>query len=173
MSKATLTAIQPPHTTNIFSGIKTIEWRTFAMPEGKHYVYETKRKGGSGMVIGTMHISRNYYFYDVDQIPEWLIREGCVSREFLLEYSKGKILYANVIYDAKKFDTPKPYTDYKRYIEYKYKKKGWVTYKYPKDRYEYKIENGKLKPIRIPADTIRMPPQSYLYIKDPEERSEE
>ena len=106
--KATLTAIQPPHTTNIFDGIKKIEWRTFKMPPGLHYVYETKRNKGSGMVIGTMQIIHSTCYDRVNDIPEFLIEAGCVSRSFLRDYAKGKKLYANVIQDAKRLEQPKP-----------------------------------------------------------------
>lgn len=170
MNKATLTAIQPPHTTNIFSGQKTVEWRTFAMPEGKHYVYETKRKDGSGMVIGTMQISRNYYFYDVKQIPEWLIRQGCVSREFLKEYAKGKILYANMIYDAKLLDSPKPYTDFKKYVDYDKpikKRNGRIAFEKP-HYFGYGVKTKN-----VPRTAIKAPPQSYIYIEDPEKERRE
>ena len=43
MSKAVMISINPPHTDNIFSGAKTLEWRKKPLPIGKHYVYETKK----------------------------------------------------------------------------------------------------------------------------------
>lgn len=115
--KATMTSINPPHTTNIFEGRKIVEWRTFALPEGLHYIYETKRCFGLGMVIGTLEISRNYTFNTVDEIPDYLIDAGCVPRDFLRAYAKGRRLFANVIYDAKRFENPQPLDSYFKYNE--------------------------------------------------------
>ena len=134
--KATMTAINPPHTTNIFAGKKIVEWRTFALPDGEHYVYETKKNKGSGMVIGTFDKTRHYTFNTVDEIPEYLIEAGCVPRDFLEAYAKGRKLFANVIFNAKLFDTPKPYTDYKKFTL-----------------------------AEFVSSKIKMPPQSYLYIE--------
>ena len=105
--KVTLTSMNPPHTTNVFEGRKTIEWRTFPMPQGLHYVYETKRCFGQGLVIGSIEISRWDSFYDVDEIPNYMIIAGCVPRDFLKAYAKGRKLYANIISDRKLFDAPK------------------------------------------------------------------
>ena len=155
--KATLTSMNPPHTTNIFEGRKIIEWRTFKMPEGLHYVYETLKGGGKGMVIGTMEISRSYSFNSVDEIPEYLIGAGCVSREFLEAYSKGKKLFANCIFNAKLLEAPKPYTDFKKFVDKnkRTRKRNVKPYFTP----AYCILKHK------PIDEIRMPPQSYMYIE--------
>ena len=59
--KITITSIQPPHTANIFSGKKTVEWRTKPLPIGEHHVYETKKNNGAGMITGKMQIIRNYF----------------------------------------------------------------------------------------------------------------
>ena len=107
--KATLTSINPPHTNNIFAGIKIIEWRTFALPDGLHFVYETKKCFGLGKVIGTFEKIRHYTFNSVDEIPDYVIEAGCVPREFLEAYAKGRKLFANVIFNARRFEIPKAY----------------------------------------------------------------
>ena len=115
--KATMTSINPPHSSNIFEGRKIVEWRTFALPEGLHFIYETKRGFGLGMVIGTLEISRSYTFNSVDEIPDYMIDAGCVPREFLKAYSKGKKLYANIIYNAQRFVNPQPLDFYFKHNE--------------------------------------------------------
>lgn len=113
--KATLTSINPPHTDDIFENKKTIEWRTYPLPKGLHYIYETKRCFGLGLVIGTLNITKHYTFNSVDEIPDYLIETGCVPREFLEAYAKGRKLFANVITEAKKLYCPKYiycYTNY-------------------------------------------------------------
>ena len=77
------------------------------MPEGLHYVYETKRCFGQGLVIGSIEIARSYSFNSVDEIPDYCIIAGCVPREFLKAYAKGRKLYANIISYIIPFDTPK------------------------------------------------------------------
>lgn len=164
--KATLTSMNPPHTTNVFEGKKIIEWRTFALPDGLHFVYETKKCFGLGKVIGTFEKIRHYTFNSVDEIPDYVIEAGCVPREFLEAYAKGRKLFANVIFNAKQFEVPKPYTDFKKHVVYKHKKgPGFLMRKYPRDRYDITFTNGKRTITRIPADTIRMPPQNYMYIE--------
>ena len=39
---------------------------------------------------------------------DYYIIAGCVPREFLKAYSKGKKLFANIIYDAQRFVNPQP-----------------------------------------------------------------
>ena len=114
--KATLTTMNPPHTTNVFEGRKIIEWRTFEMPKGLHYVYETKHCFGQGKVIGTMEISRSYSFNSVDEIPDYLIEAGCVPREFLEAYMKNKRkLFANVIISSELLKEPRGIERFKNY----------------------------------------------------------
>ena len=111
--KITITSIQPPNTDRIFEGNKIIEWRKKPLPLGIHDIYETKRNGGCGLVIGRAEIIRNYFFNSIEEIPDYLIQEGCVSREYLKTYSGQGPLFANVIFDAKRFDMPRHITYYK------------------------------------------------------------
>lgn len=110
--KAVLISIQPPHTTNIFDGTKGIEWRTKPMPTGKHYVYETKNGGGVGKVIGECSVWRIRRYEKVSLIPEGYIDLGCVPKEFLEAYSKGRPLYAHFIVSPKRYEKPKELSEF-------------------------------------------------------------
>ena len=146
--KETLISIQKPHTDNIFSGIKKVEWRTFSLPPGRHHVYETKRGGGLGMVIGTFRTNTYYCFSDVSDIPEWLIRDGCVSREFLKRYARGRSLFANMIYDVKRFELPK---ETKSYLKYSAAVGCEIASEFNCSRHEYQCY-------------VTSPPQCYTYV---------
>lgn len=116
--KSALISVNKPHTDNIFaadeSEKKTVEWRTKPLPKGKHYVYETKNKGGCGKVIGEMRVLGWRKFGSVDDIPDDMIHKGKVTREFIKAYAKGRPIYANVLYDAKRYDTPKELGEFKK-----------------------------------------------------------
>ena len=105
--KAVLISINKPHTDNIFSGIKGVEWCKKPLPEGLYYVYETKNKGGCGKVIGEMYIVGAWSVYSTYPLEDWLVNTGCVDPIALKKYAKNGIVYANVINDAKRYDEPK------------------------------------------------------------------
>ena len=146
--KETLISIQKPHTDNIFAGIKKYEWRTYSLPAGRHHVYETKRGGGLGKVIGTFRTNTYYHFADVNSIPDWLIREGCVPREWLRRYAKGRTLFANLIYDVERFELPK---DTKSYLKYSAAIGCEIASEFNCSRHEYQCY-------------VTSPPQTYTYI---------
>ena len=152
--KETMTSIQKPHTDNIFAGIKKVEWRTYSLPPGRHHVYETKKNGGLGMVIGTFKTNTYYHFSDVSYIPDWLIRDGCVPREWLKRYARGRSLFANLIYDVERFEHPKCICDYNGYT-----------------RHQKCIKCGYWKNVPSPCfncltnSIIIKPPQSFMYIE--------
>ena len=150
--KYVLTSIQPPHTTNIFDEIKSIEWRTRPMPTGKHYVYETKNGGGVGKVIGECSIWRVKRYENVSLIPEGHIDAGCVPYEFLDEYSKGKPLYAHFIVNTKRYDKPRPVTDFvvRECLWHNIRKNGCV------DASKEQCLDCRLK----------RPPQSWCYVEE-------
>ena len=110
--KAVMLSVQPPHTTNIFNGTKSIEWRTKPIPPGKQYLYETKNGGGVGKVVGECSIWRIHRYENVSLIPEGHIDAGCVPYEFLAKYSKGKPLYAHFIVNANRYDKPKALSEF-------------------------------------------------------------
>ena len=107
MSKAVLISINKPHTDNIFSGDKNLEWRKKPLPEGLCYVYETKNKGGCGMVIGEMRIVGSVAVDTNRPLPVGLVNAGCVHPVALKEYANNGTVYANLIEDAKRYETPK------------------------------------------------------------------
>lgn len=104
---AILVSINPPHTNNIFDNIKSIEWRTKRIPPGKCFCYETKKCFGLGKIIGEFEIRRVEKYENVSTIPEVYIELGCVPREFLKAYSKGRSLYAHFIAEPKRYKEPK------------------------------------------------------------------
>lgn len=106
---AIMISINKPHTDNIFAGRKTNEWRTKPLPIGKAYVYETKRVGGCGKVIGEMEIVKTYRFHTSELIwQDTLIKQGCTPYNFVANYVKGKeYISANIIVNAKRYNEPK------------------------------------------------------------------
>ena len=123
-------SIHKDYTDDIFLGIKQIEWRTVPLSPGKYFIYEPKKNGGHAAIVGSMYITKTYTFFNVDEIPGKIIRDGCVSKEFLRKYSKGKTLYANVIFNPSRFDKPKPLSDFISYSK-------CVPCKYPPQSYYY------------------------------------
>ena len=114
MSKAILLSVNPPHTTNIFLKKKRLEWRHGCLPQGKAYIYETKHGGGCGMVIGEVVFTGSAKFRNVEEIPPRVIKEGCVSADKLHKYvGEGMGLVANFIQHAKRYDEPKPLSEFR------------------------------------------------------------
>lgn len=108
-----LISINKPHTDNIFSGKKRIEWRKRPLPKTTHYCYETKNKGGIGKVRGQFKVVDNIKFNPLGDTyrPQWL-EQGCVPIEDLIEYANGDVIYANVLEDVKEYDKPKEVRDF-------------------------------------------------------------
>ena len=109
---AGLISINKPHTDNIFSGDKRLEWRKSALPEDLYYVYETKNKGGCGMVIGEMRITGSKAVDTSGPLEVCLVNAGCVHPVTLKKYANNGTVYANFIQDAKRYDKPKQLTDF-------------------------------------------------------------
>lgn len=85
------------------------------MPFGKAFVYETKKNGGCGMVIGQIEVSGNHNYRRGDTVPDRYIRRGCVSAGDLKKYIGDKEdvrLTANFIGNAELFDEPRQLTDF-------------------------------------------------------------
>lgn len=155
MDSFVLISINPPHTNNIFDGLKSIEWRIEPLPTVKHFCYETKKCFGVGKVIGEFRIWRVVRFEKVDLIPECYIDSGCVPIEFLEAYAKGRPLYANFIKSPKRYDNPKELCEFK--------KKGfltedeWLAALYPNTHCHYEAWVRKFD--------ITRPPQSWCYVE--------
>lgn len=150
MSKAALTSINPPHTNNIFSELKGIEWRTKPMPTGKHYCYETKKCFGVGKVIGEFRIWRVVRYENISMIPEGYIDSGCVPVEFLEAYSKGRPIYANFIKSPVKYDKPKGLSEF--------------TYACPDNVKACKMCRHTIDGMK--CKSITRPPQSWCYVEE-------
>ena len=104
--KAVLISINKPHTDDIFSGEKSLEWRKKPLPVGRHYVYETKNKGGCGMVIGEMIISGSKAVDTSRPLEVCLVNAGRIHPATLKQYANNGIVYANFITEAKRYDEP-------------------------------------------------------------------
>lgn len=159
--RAVLTSVQPPNTNNIFDGFKGIEWRTRPMPLGKHYCYETKNGGGSGKVIGQFIITGIQRFSTVEAVPEILMALGCVSREELKQYQKGRMLYAHWIEEPLRYPAPIELYKFYRKCE-RMTCEGCEHLKYQRvnsAEYDYDCEFLGNK---IP---ITRPPQSWCYVE--------
>ena len=107
-----LISINKPHTDNIFSEDKGLEWRKKPLPAGLYYVYETKNKGGCGMVIGEMQIESYRSVNTSRPLPVWFVNAGCVHPAALKRYANNGTVYANFIKKAKRYDKPKPLGDF-------------------------------------------------------------
>lgn len=112
MKRAMLISINKPHTDNIFSYIKGLEWRKKPLPQGLYYVYETKNKGGCGMVIGEMRITGSLAVDTSGPMEVCLVNSGCVHPATLKKYANNGIVYANYIQDIRRYDVPKPLSAY-------------------------------------------------------------
>lgn len=110
-----LISINKPHTVKIFDErTKLVEWRKRPLPLGRYAVYESKRGGGCGKVIGEFKVCDCTEYLSVDTIPPVSITMGQVKEDFLNAYAKGKPLYANLLCAVKKYDKPKELGEFKR-----------------------------------------------------------
>ncbi len=165
-----LISINKPHTDNIFSGKKRIEWRKRPLPKTTHYCYETKNKGGIGKVRGQFDVVENIKFNPLGDTyrPQWL-EQGCVPIKELIEYANGDVIYANVLENIEEYDKPKELSEF--YTEgdcdcLNCKKCYWFDkgngYNCEDDcnlAYKAIAEHKSYKPI------IR-PPQSWCYVEE-------
>lgn len=118
-SVAGLISINKPHTDNIFIHLqKRIEWRKQPLPLGKYYVYETKRGGGCGKVIGEVRVVEHTRYsakskVDLKFIPPVVIELGCLGTDELYKYGSRKSLWANLLNGIKLYDKPKELGEFK------------------------------------------------------------
>lgn len=146
---AVLISINRPHTDNIFCGDKSVEWRKKPLPEGLYYVYETKNKGGCGMVIGEMQIVGSKAVDTSAPLVVGLINAGCVHPASLKRYANNGIVYANFIKDAKRYEEPRPLSDYLRCS-------------YPWDCGVCDYFDG----LAMGCEKPKRPPQSWCYVEE-------
>lgn len=159
--QSVLISIQPPNTCNIFDGFKDIEWRSRPLPMGKYYCYETKNGGGIGKVIGEFHIAHIKRFDDNSDIPEALIKLGCVSRKFLYKYCKGGPLYANFIIQRKKYDKPRELSEFYTKCDEGCPDCGfWKSVRVNADEFDMECSSNVYG-----YRPLRRPPQSWCYVE--------
>ena len=139
-----LISINKPHTDDIFTGIKSLEWRKKPLLEGVYYVYETKNKGGCGMVIGEMRITGSLAVDTSGPMEVCLVNSGCVHPATLKKYANNGVVYANFIQDIRRYDVPKPLSEFRSYNCSVYWEDG-----YP-----------------MPTHEIKRPPQSWCYVEE-------
>lgn len=116
--KAIILSVNPPHAGNLVDGLKTIEWRTKPLPECKAYIYETKKNGGSGLIIGEVVIGENAKCNTnrLDRVSDF-VKAGKVSSDYIREYAKAHntdVIYANMVWQEKRYEEPKKITEFKR-----------------------------------------------------------
>lgn len=141
---AGLISINKPHTENIFSGDKGLEWRKSPLPEDLYYVYETKNKGGCGMVIGEMRITGHKAVDTSSPLEVCLVNAGCVHPAALKKYANNGTVYANFIQNAKRYDKPKLLCEFRSY------------------NCSVQWENG----YPVPTHEIKRPPQSWCHVEE-------
>lgn len=158
--KKIMTSINPPFSQLILDGKKKIEWRTKPLPLGWSELYETKKKGGCGKVIGQFEVIQNIKFNLQGDTykPQWL-EKGCVPYEFLVKYANGKdYLYANVIDRVERYDKPKELSEFRKPCKFAYSSYEEGTC------YEDCIQ-GKLEDCGCFCLPITRPFQSWGYIE--------
>ena len=154
--KKTMTSINPPFSQLILDGKKKIEWRTKPLPLGWSELYETKKKGGCGKVIGQFEVVENIkvdLFELACNDEKGLIEKGCVDWGFLNDYAtlKRSYLYANVIDRVERYEKPKELFDFANYVKYQVGKERNCF-----------SDNCWICPNN--AIVIR-PPQSYMFVE--------
>lgn len=165
-----LYSINRPHTDNIKSGLKLWEIRkskpNIPVPFPA-FIYETKKKGGCGKVIGeficdeiitikpfTEHYAFGFFscLYDYD-IDDDRILETCLTQEDLKDYGKGKPLYGLHISKLKIYDKPKELSEFRKlgkvYHDIRENEKGYLTFL---DGY-------------IEGEPLTCPPQSWCKVE--------
>lgn len=164
-SRCVMFSINKPHTDNIKSGFKKSELRLKAPTVyGKYraFIYETKKNGGCGKVIGEF-IARNvtgYGHLDVG-VPMDLLHRACISNGELMKYTAGgkKTVTEIRIYNLLIYDKPKELGEFYRY--------GSLSY----DDWLYGIYNGKggsRSSYESYKNVFKLiyPPQSWCYVEE-------
>lgn len=152
--KSVLISVNKPHTDNIFSYIKGLEWRKKPLPEGLYYVYETKNKGGCGMVIGEMRITGSLAVDTSGPMEVCLVNSGCVHPVTLKKYANNGIVYANFIQGIRRYDVPKPLSEFR---------KTCVNDLYCEECAMHSENTGTCGNIAL---QLTRPPQSWCYVEE-------
>lgn len=153
MKKAVMISINKPHTDNIRAGLKKLEVRKNFPKDGflflsgfcpfVTYMYETKRGGGCGKVIGEFVCDDIEKFWCDDGLyypTGSMKKQTCLTNSEMLSYGKGKPLYGWHIANLKIYDKPKEISEFRR--PYKYDGDGLIcgTAQEMDDIYEWDCE---------------------------------
>lgn len=150
-----LLSVNPPYAGMIVDGEKTIEWRKKPLPVGTAYIYETKKNGGCGMVIGEVQVTFSFNVNLLLDLTTHLERDGKVKQEDLIKYAGGRQIIANNVQNAKRYEKPIPLSS---------------VFMYP-CRWEYDCctckhwnpnDYGRCEKVR----ELHRPPQSWCYCED-------
>ena len=158
--KAVIFSINRPHTDNMKTGAKTSELRT-KPPKIKEtykaYIYETKKNGGCGKVIGEFLAFNEFTFRICMGVPKHLVLSGCISVEEIWAYTnKGKKDLTEIsISDLVIYDKPKELGEFKK-AGFMTEEK-WLAALYPNTHCHYEAWAKRF--------TIDKPPQSWCYVE--------
>lgn len=188
-----LYSINRPHTDNIKSGRKLWEIRkskpNIPVPFPA-FIYETKKKGGCGKVIGEFICDKVYeikncgsqFLIDKDiALTNKVAKESCLDFDDMLNYLKTKDGYGLHISNLKIYDKPKELSEF--YKPFKYDGDGIIcgTREEMNDIYEFDCETvfGKIYPDFSLKDfdckhcpkardfyRLTRPPQSWCYVEE-------
>lgn len=159
-----LLSVNPPFAGWLVDGEKTIEWRKKMLPSGTAYVYETKKGGGCGQVIGEVEVIISFECSPSRKISHSLIDGGRINRRQIYQYAGGNTIYANYCLNAKRYAKPIPLSEFERPCPYhnecffcKYLDIGGI----------YEPASCNYTDVEITR-----PPQSWCYCEDLEGESE-
>lgn len=154
--KAIIISVNPPHAGNLVDGFKTIEWRTKPLPECKAYIYETKKNGGSGKVIGEVVFFTNRKC-KTGKIDIYDLKAGMVDYGFIVDYAANHdgVVYANECKGAVRYDKPKELSEF--YLLKRCNSCKVSGYEASACQYDEKCV--------VPAKLTR-PPQSWQFVEE-------
>ena len=110
-----LLSVNPPYAGMLVDGIKTIEWRKHPLPEGTAFIYETKKGGGSGMVIGEVIFHRTVRVSSAIYLSPYEIEKGGVSWEGIRKYVGDKSFFENWTCSYVRYETARPLSDFSKF----------------------------------------------------------
>ena len=157
IEKCILLSVNPPFADWLVTGYKTIEWRKKPLPLGKAYIYETKKNGGCGAVIGEITITGNKKTDGIIYLPTKTISHGRVSYSDLLAYANGKQIFANQCANNVKYATPKDLNDFEKPCPFV----DCIFCKYYYDGSLYEPPSCDYE-----GELVKRPPQSWMYVEE-------
>lgn len=148
-----LLSVNPPYAGWLVDGEKTIEWRKKPLPTGKAFIYETKKNGGNGKVIGEVFLDGYYAKNPEREIVHFSeIIRGKVGLNELRKYAKGRDIFANACFGAIRYRKEIPLSEFRV-------RKKIRGYHRPDENFVERLLHGG----RIEVRQITRPPQSWMY----------